>query len=174
MTKVQITESPGPPREYVIHIEKNITNPQISFTRTIDIAASPDKVFYFIARLGGEYGWYTFDWMLKIRQLFSKRPKSSIKKDDILAIGDNVSPFVVADIENDKYLILKFTNKLLEGLFAFYLEPVDTKTTRVYAITEFAFKNFTGRIYWTFVKPFDKILQYRMLSNIKRLAEKLD
>jgi hypothetical protein len=174
MPPSQITENLRAPDEFINHIENYISNTQISFTRTTDIVASPDKVFYFIARLGGEYGWYTFEWMPKMRQLLDKWSKSSKKNENILAVGDKISPFVVTEIVNDNNLILKLADKFLEGIFAFYLEPIDTKTTRVYAITEFNFKMSAGKFYWTFIKPFDKILQYRMLANIKKLAEKLD
>ena len=174
MPPVEINESAPLPPEFVTYIEKYINKSQIAFTRTVDVVASADKIFYFLLRLSGEYGWYTFEWMPKLRRFFSNFLPSLKKVSKELEVGNEVGPFAVEEIENNKYLILKFTDKMLKGVFTFYLEPVDDKITRVYAATRFNIKISAGRYYWIFVKPFDKLLQYRMLANIKRLAEKLD
>ena len=162
------------PDSFLNIINKYTFDPHVQLSRSIDIAAGLEHVFHYVERIGGESGWYTFNWLIDVRRFLSMKFKSHRSGFKVLSIGDRVDMFKVADIEMNKYLILAFENDMLDGVFCFYLEKSDVNITTLYAATHFSFKNTSGKIYWIFVRPFDKILQKRMLINIKKLAEKLN
>lgn len=163
------------PTNIINLIYRYVDDPKISITRKIEINADTESIFHFIERIGGDNGWYTFNWMIKLRRLFSSRRKSYIRENKILTVGEKVNPFEVVDIEKDSYLVLKFVSNMLDGVFGFYLDFVESANkTTLYAFTCFDIKNIRGKLYWILIKPFDTILQKRMLANIKTLAEKLN
>ncbi len=161
------------PVEFINLIYNHVDNPEITINRHIEISAPAESVFHLVERIGGDNGWYTFNWMLKLRGMMSGKFKPYQREYKILTVGDDVDFFKVADIEKDKYLLLKFNDNRLDGVFGFYLEKRGVQKTMLYACTYFGFKNSSGKLYWRFVNPFDKFLQKRMLSNIKRLSENM-
>lgn len=80
-------------------------------SRTITVQAPPEVVFQCIERLGGDHGWYAWNWLWQLRGFLDLlaggvglrrgRPSSTH-----LRVGDTVDSFRVESIEPNKYLRL--------------------------------------------------------------------
>ncbi|MFH1824117.1 MAG: DUF2867 domain-containing protein [Candidatus Firestonebacteria bacterium] len=121
--------------------------------------------------MGGKNGWYSYDQLLTLRGIFSGGYPRLRSDDKTLKVGDKVDFFEVVSVERNRSVVLKFVMGILEGETSFYLEPIDERHTRLFNITKLKYKNWFGKVYWTLIKPFDHLMQQKMLSHIKKLVE---
>jgi hypothetical protein len=140
----------------------------VTAIHSIEIAAPPEVIFPYIEQIGGENGWYSYDRLLSLRGI---RPVRSAGRR--LSVGDKVDFFTVAVVESNRQVQLKAGRTAgLDDLTAtFRLEPLDARGTCLSVTTTFTYLSILGEIYWAVVKPFDRLLQRRMLHTIKQLVE---
>jgi hypothetical protein len=144
------------------------TQSNVTASHSIEIAGRPEDIFAYVERIGGENGWYSYDRLLALRRI-----KPLQRGGKTLHVGDKADFFTVAVVEPNRELQLKAGRTAgLDDLTAtFRLEPIAPLRTRLSVITTFAYLNTLGKVYWAAIKPFDRLLQRKMLRTIKQLVE---
>lgn len=127
---------------------------------------SKDKLFASVCSLGGENGWFAFDFLWEIRGVIDKlsggvglnRGKRSSEN---LRIGDAVDFWKVADIRDGKRLLLAAQMKLPgKAWLEFDIQPERGVMVQT---AHFHPRGLLGRIYWYSMLPFHNII-FQMLG----------
>lgn len=140
------------------------------------IAATPQKVFRTLCRIGGENGWYAADALWQIRGVLDRLVggpglRRGRRHADEIQFGDALDFWRVTDIERDRHLKLRAEMKLpgVAGL-EFELQPHDG-ATRLAQIARFQPKGLAGILYWYGVMPLHGYVFRSMLEGIRQAAE---
>jgi len=134
----------------------------------------PEKAFQALLTLGGEKGWFRYNWMWRMRGLLDKLsggPGLSRGRRDSssLRLGDSLDFWKVADLEPNRRLLLISQMKLPgKGWFEFSVDKDRLKITAY-----FLPKGVWGRIYWYSLKPFHILIYSNLGKNIIKTARKL-
>jgi len=159
-----------------ITIDKAISNnslvslPDIEKIVSVKINAEAEKVFYFLERIGGENGWFSYDSSQLMKnfekgKLFLKENFSKINP------KGKIDLFHIADFEKNKKLRLIFESAFAIGENSFFILQDKSGRAELINVYRVKLKNFWGRLFWKIQKPFDRRIRNKMLTNIKKLAE---
>ena len=143
--------------------------------RSLSSTASPESIMDTVRSLGGDTGWFAFNWIWAIRGFMDKmlggvgvRRGRRHPKD--LRVGDTVDFFKVT-------LITKFRLQLLAEMKVpghAWLEWTVEETndgSRIRQQALFVPKGVIGRAYWYALLPFHILIFRRMLGNIVKITE---
>jgi hypothetical protein len=147
-----------------------ISIPDIEKIVSVKINAEADKIFYFLERIGGENGWFSYD----SRQLMENVEKGRLMlKENFnkLCPKGKIDLFHIADFEKNKKLRLKFESAFAIGENSFFILQDKDGRAELVNVFRIKLKNFWGRLFWKLQKPFDGRIRNKMLNNIKKLAE---
>jgi uncharacterized protein YbjT (DUF2867 family) len=122
-------------------------------SRTLTVEAPPEVVFKCIERIGGDHGWYAWNWLWRVRGFIDLlqggvglrrgRPSSAT-----LHVGDTVDSFRVESIEPNRRLRLK-SEMHLSGRAWLEFEVTGTGSSATIRQTAiFDPMGLTGQIYW--------------------------
>jgi Protein of unknown function (DUF2867) len=148
-----------------------VDQPDIIQNMSIVINAPACDVYYFLERMGGVNGSYSFD---SLNMLKNWNNPQNLKLSNInvpLGVGDKIDFFDVVEVERDQRINLEFSNALMKGDNSYYLLPMDDNMTNLINVVEFSFHYKVGHAYWFVVRPLDYLLRRTMLTNIKKLSE---
>ena len=131
----------------------------------------PDEVFASIKSIGGETGWFRYDWLWRLRgwmdQVLAGPGLSRGRRDpDDLRIGDSLDFWKVVDLKPEKRLLL--VNQMKVPGTA-WLEFVLEGRTLVQT-AHFYPKGLWGRLYWYLTKPLHKLIFPDIAKGIIRKA----
>ena len=131
----------------------------------------PSRVFASIQKIGGRHGWFSANWLWRLRGLIDKLiggPGLNRGRRDhtTLRIGDSLDFWKVADLRPDKRLLLSSQMKLPGKAWLEFL--VEEKDLILKA--HFLPHGIWGRLYWTLTKPFHLYLFPRMMRKIIQQA----
>lgn len=135
-----------------------------------DIAAS--KVFERFSAIGGENGWFGYDWLWEIRGFLDKVVGGAginrgRRSPNSLRVGDSVDFWKVIAIEKDERLLL-FAQMKVPGKA--YLEfKIDNNTLIQSAY--FLPKGILGRLYWWILIPIHGLVFVNMIQTILKEAK---
>ncbi|MBN2244941.1 MAG: SDR family oxidoreductase [Candidatus Aminicenantes bacterium] len=135
---------------------------------------SEDKVFHSILALGGKNGWLKYDWLWQLRGFLDKilgGPGLHRGRRDpaSLRIGDSLDFWKVADLEENKRLLLSNQMKVPgKAWLEFTLE-----NNQLIQTAYFLPKGLWGRIYWWSTKPFHSFIFPAMARAIIQRAERM-
>jgi hypothetical protein len=145
--------------------------------RTMHSTASAEDLFWAFSRVGGETGYYGFEWAWQIRGLLDilvggvglrrgRRHPTEIRP------GDAVDFWRVAEVIPGRRLELS-AEMIMPGdaWLVWDTEPTDTGTIllqRAY----FSPRGLTGRMYWYALLPFHGPIFQGMLTNVVDAAER--
>ena len=148
--------------------------------RELAVAASVDDVFATLACIGGETGWYGFDWLWRLRGALDhlaggpglRRGRCHPHR---VAFGDAIDFWRVTGAEPGRRLALRAEMRLPgEALLEFAIEPVSGRgdRSRLIQTARFAPRGLLGIAYWYTVLPLHGVVFGRMLEGIRRAAER--
>jgi uncharacterized protein YbjT (DUF2867 family) len=152
--------------------------------REIWVNASADKVFRSLCRLGGSHGYYSVNWLWRLRgSVDSFFGGSGLKRErrhpECLAIGDCVDFWRVTEMQPPHRLRFQAEMKLPgEAELEFTIRPDlpsggrSDAGTRLVQIARFRPRGLGGLIYWYAVVPLHWMAFRGMLAGIRRDAEK--
>jgi uncharacterized protein YbjT (DUF2867 family) len=145
--------------------------------RTIDVAAGTDDVFWAFSRVGGDVGYYGFDWAWRLRGLIDtlvggvglrrgRRHPTEIRP------GDAIDFWRVADVDAGSRLELSAEMKLPGDAWLVW-QVADGGNGRS-VLTQSAYfrpKGLSGRLYWYALLPFHGPIFAGMLRRMAATAE---
>lgn len=144
--------------------------------RSIDIEASPEKVYTVLKGLGGEYGWFGYDWLWYLRAyldtLFGgvgmRRRKPPLRD---LRVGDTIDFWRVQSLEKNKFIQLSAEMKLPgRGWLRFDLEALDNGGTKLLQTAFYEPKGLFGYLYWWAVYPLHLLVFPALSRSIAKQA----
>lgn len=147
-----------------------INFPDIEKVVKVKINAEAEKIYYFLERIGGENGWFSYDSSDLIKNIEKGRIYLKENFSKICPKG-KIDLFQIEDYEPNKKLLLKFESKLAEGENSFFIRQDSDGKQELVHVFRIKLKNFWGRLYWKLQKPFDGKIRSKMLANIKKMAE---
>jgi hypothetical protein len=130
-----------------------------------------DKIFASVQSIGGENGWFRYDWLWRLRGLADKilggKGMNRGRRDrHELRIGDSLDFWKVVDVRPDERLLL--VNQMKVPGIA-WLE-FNVEGTKLIQTTHFYPKGLWGRIYWYLAKPLHKLVFPDIAKGIIRNA----
>jgi uncharacterized protein YbjT (DUF2867 family) len=138
-----------------------------------DFGAVPaDAVFAVVESIGGDNGWFTYDWLWRLRGfidiVFAGPGLSRGRRDpDKLRIGDGLDFWKVVDLKPGKRLLL--VNQMKVPGKAWLEFSIEGSQLTVSA--HFYPKGLWGRLYWIFTKPLHKLIFPDIVKGIIRKAK---
>jgi hypothetical protein len=166
-----------------------VPKPLWESTRATTVWAPPADVWPWIVQMGfpgARGGWYTPHWLDRLQWGIEERSVDRIVPElQALAVGDTVPDsrdrsvfFTVAAVEPERALVLVSTRHLLRPMrsvrftWAFVLEPVDERRTRLFVRARAVF---APRWSWLLLGPFISLGDYAnataMLHGIRARSE---
>jgi uncharacterized protein YbjT (DUF2867 family) len=118
-----------------------------------------EKIFASVESIGGENGWFRYDWLWRLRglldQIFAGPGLSRGRRDPHeLRVGDSLDFWKVVDLQPNKRLLL--VNQMKVPGTA-WLEFVTEGTTLIQTALYYP-KGLWGRVYWYLTKPLHKLV----------------
>ncbi len=136
---------------------------------------SPHRMFRSIMALGGENGWFTYHFLWEIRgyldKLIGGYGISRGRRDaDHLRIGDSLDFWKVADIKEDKRLLLLAQMKLPgKAWLEFHIDG-----TYLVQTAYFLPYGLWGYVYWYLLKPSHFLIFHDMAKNLIKRAREME
>jgi uncharacterized protein YbjT (DUF2867 family) len=146
--------------------------------RSVTVGADCETVFAAVCRVGGKQGWYSADWLWRIRGAMDRLLGGpglgrGRRHADRLEYGDALDFWRVTDVVPGRRLELRAEMKLPgEATLAFDVAP-SGGAARLTQTALFSPRGLAGLAYWFAVKPFHGFVFQRMLDGIKNEAETL-
>jgi len=134
----------------------------------------PEKVFASVLSIGGQQGWFKYNWLWSITGSIDKLiggPGKHRSRRDLydLRIGDSLDFWKVVDLIRGKRLLLVGQGKLPgKAWLEFSIEG-----TALVLTASFLPKGLWGRVYWSFTKPFHRIVFSDITKGIVQRAKSL-
>jgi hypothetical protein len=153
---------------------KLIKTPDAESLLSIEINSSARDVYYYLERMGGDNGWYSYDSIFRLQNAIGKGKPRLRSLDVHVYNGSKIDFFKVEDYKKDEMLLLSFKAVSIIGENSFYLKVMDNGKTMFTNEMRLKFTSSVGRSYWKLISPFDRILRKKMLSNIKKFTENSD
>jgi len=135
---------------------------------------SSEKAFQALLTIGGEKGWFRYNWMWRMRGFWDKisgGPGLTRGRRDpaSLRLGDSLDFWKVADLEPNRRLLLISQMKLPgKGWLEFSVARDKLEIT-----AHFLPKGLWGRIYWYMLKPFHTLIYTDLGTSILKTARTL-
>jgi len=140
---------------------------------SFDFGALPaEAVFSVVESIGGDNGWFTYDWLWRMRGfidiLFAGPGLSRGRRDpNKLRIGDSLDFWKVVDLKPDKRLLLVNQMKVPgKAWLEFSIEG-----SRLIVAAHYYPKGLWGRLYWYLTKPLHMLIFPDMTRGIIKKAK---
>jgi len=144
-------------------------------SRTIRVAVTPAQAFAPIRRIGGDTGWYAWNWMWRLRGFLdllvggvgTRRGRPS---PDALHVGDTLDFWRVEAIEPDRRLRLSAEMKMPGRAWLEFEVSEDARGVIIRQTAIFDPLGLVGRLYWYALYPMHELVFGGMLRAIARKA----
>jgi uncharacterized protein YbjT (DUF2867 family) len=140
--------------------------------------AGPDDLFWAVTRIGGDVGYYSADWLWRIRGVIDKLVggvglRRGRRHPNRLRVGDALDFFQVVEMDPARRrLTLEVEMKVPgTGWLGWTIDPL-TDGSYLVQSARFTPKGLFGRLYWLSMLPFHGFMFGRMAKNIARTAER--
>ena len=144
--------------------------------RTLATSASTDDAYWAFSRVGGDVGYYGFDWAWHVRGFLDtlvggvglrrgRRHPTEIRP------GDAIDFWRVADVEPGHRLELSAEMKLPGDAWLVWSADTKDGTTVISQDAFFQPRGLLGRLYWYVLLPFHGPIFQNMLQNVAKTAE---
>lgn len=147
--------------------------------RVVVTPAPVDDLFWAVSRLGGDVGYYTFNWAWAVRGLLDKLVggvglRRGRRHPTDLREGDALDFWRVAAIEPGRRLVLRAEMRLPgEAFLAWTIDDLGHER-RITQTATFYPRGLWGRLYWSVLVPFHTPIFGRMLRRIAAVAADRD
>jgi uncharacterized protein YbjT (DUF2867 family) len=135
---------------------------------------APTNVFRAVKSIGGTKGWYTFDFLWRIRGFMDKLAggygtSMGKRSESDLRVGDMLDVWKVADLRDNKRLLLEAQMKVFGKAWLEFRIDGNTLTQTAYHLPQ----GILGRLYWYCMLPFHFFIFRDMIRNIVREAREM-
>jgi hypothetical protein len=136
---------------------------------------APYKIFRAVKSIGGRRGWFTFDFLWRIRGFMDKLAGgygTAMGKRAMsdLRVGDMLDVWRVVDLKEDKRLLLEAKMKVLGKAWLEFKIEGNTLTLIAYHCP----RGILGRLYWFSMLPFHFVIFRDMIRNIIKRAHEME
>lgn len=144
--------------------------------REIEIGAPRERVFQTVCRVGGTNGWYSSDWLWRIRGMLDRLvggPGLSRGRRDSeqVCCGDAIDFWRVVGVRQNELLKLRAEMKLPGDAFLqFEVTPLNHKRSKLIQTARFRPRGLAGLAYWYAVWPLHNWVFSGMLKGLMRAA----
>ncbi len=133
------------------------------------------RIYASICAIGGEEGWFTHNWMWRLRGWVDKvlmgvghgrgrRSQSNLKVDDV------IDWWRIEDLQPDIRLLLRAEMKLPgKAWLEFDIEPAGDRN-RLSIVAHYYTESLAGRIYWYIFVPFHHVIFSDLIRQIEKRA----
>jgi uncharacterized protein YbjT (DUF2867 family) len=141
---------------------------------TVQIQASPEKVWGALKKIGGKTGWYFGNGLWKIRGWMDRLMggigfRAGRRHPSELRPGDALDFWRVLEADADERLLLLAEMKVPgKALLEFKIKPLSNEVTELQQVARFLPRGLGGILYWYAFDPFHRLLYPRMLEAIAR------
>lgn len=141
------------------------------------IDADHDTCYATVVRLGGETGWYAYDWAWRLRGILDRLiggigMRRGRRHPDELHAGDAVDFWRVEAVEPGRLLQLRAEMKLPgRAWLRFDLVPLGPDRTELHQTAFFEPRGLAGVLYWAAVAPLHSVIFPAMAGEIARRSE---
>lgn len=144
-------------------------------SRSIRVAAPPEKAFEPIRRIGGATGWYYANWLWKLRGAMDRAVggvglRRGRRDPENLRVGDLVDCWRVEALEPHRLLRLAAEMKLPGRAWLEFSVSGDSGASTIRQTASFDPHGLLGRAYWYAVYPLHQIVFDGMLRRIAAAA----
>ncbi len=142
--------------------------------------ADPDNAFRAVVRIGGEEGWYTFDWLWQIRGILDRLVggvgmRRGRRDPNTLQAGDAIDFWRVESVQVGDHLQLRAEMKVPgRAWLRFDVHDAGSGESEVRQTAFFEPKGLFGFLYWWTMYPFHLFIFPSMLAAIGKKAEALE
>jgi hypothetical protein len=151
--------------------------PRLVDSRSASVDAPPAVVFRAIERIGGDTGWYGWNWLWRLRGFLDllaggvgmRRGRSHPTS---LRIGDTVDSWRVEAFEPNKRLRLVAEMKLPGRAWLDFEVRADGSSTTIRQTASFDPVGLLGRVYWYMLFPLHELVFRGMLRGMARAAQR--
>ncbi len=145
-------------------------------TKVVESDAPPEEVFGAFARIGGEYGYYTFNWAWALRGILDSLVggvglRRGRRHPEELQIGEALDFWRVADVKPGRLLQLYAEMRLPGEAWLQWEAMSNGAGTRLEQKAVFVPRGLLGRAYWYALAPFHHAIFGRMARRIAAAAE---
>ncbi|MGM0519328.1 MAG: SDR family oxidoreductase [Campylobacterota bacterium] len=154
---------------------KEISNAVFVDRKYIDISnIEKEKVFKSFVSIGGEHGWFDYDFLWEIRGIIDKLIggvglKRGRRSQDELRVGDSLDFWKVVDIKKDERLLLFAQMKVPGSAWLEFKIKDNTLIQSAY----FYPRGLLGRVYWYTLMPIHYFVFKNMIESIIKKAKQL-
>lgn len=139
-------------------------------------SASPEDVYWAFARIGGNVGYYTFDWAWKLRGMLDKAVggvglRRGRRHPEELRNGEALDFWRVSALEPGRRLQLSAEMKLPGNAWLEFEARPDGGGTELRQTAYFLPRGLMGRLYWLGLVPFHVMIFKKMAQRIAITAE---
>jgi len=143
--------------------------------QTISTEAAPEDVFWAVSRIGGQVGYYTFNWAWAVRGWFDTilggiGLRRGRRHPEILHEGESVDFWRVSVVDPPRRLLLRAEMKLPGEAFLEWVINQDGVETTLIQTAYFAPRGLFGRMYWYTLVPFHAAIFGPMARKITAAA----
>jgi uncharacterized protein YbjT (DUF2867 family) len=145
----------------------------------LPIKAPVWAVFRAVCKVGGEHGWYSADWLWRIRGWMDRLVggpglRRGRRDPESVRYGDALDFWRVVEVEKNRSLVLRAEMRL-PGVaeLEFRVEAVGENGCRLRQIAKFLPRGLFGILYWYCVAPFHDVVFRGMLKGIQLEALRL-
>tara|TARA_B100001540_G_scaffold309702_1_gene326334 strand:- start:170 stop:1624 length:1455 start_codon:yes stop_codon:yes gene_type:complete len=144
--------------------------------RSMKSSVSPEKLMATIKSVGGENGWFAFNWIWAIRGFADKiiggvGLRRGRRHPTDLRIGDTVDFFKVTTLTTNHLQLLAEMKVPGHAWLEWRVEETPEKGSEVTQQALFVPRGVLGRAYWYVLLPFHIVIFRRMLRNIVLLSK---
>ena len=145
-------------------------------TRTVNAEASPDHVFWAFSRIGGEVGYYGFQWAWQLRGLLDSFVggvglRRGRRDPEDLRPGEALDFWRVRAVEPGHRLLLEAEMKLPGDAWLEWAAEPDGSGTKLTQTATFVPRGLFGRLYWYVLIPFHNPIFGNMARRIAAAAK---
>jgi uncharacterized protein YbjT (DUF2867 family) len=135
----------------------------------------PYRIFHAVKSIGGSEGWFTFDFLWRLRGLLDKLAGGygtamGKRASSDLRVGDLIDVWKVVALEEEKRLLLKAQMKVFGKAWLEFKIDDDTLIQTAY----YRPHGLPGRLYWHFMVPFHFVIFRDMIRSIVRHARRME
>ncbi|NNC93423.1 MAG: SDR family oxidoreductase [Acidimicrobiia bacterium] len=139
--------------------------------------ASPEDVYWAFARIGGDAGYYTFNWAWKLRGMLDKAVggvglRRGRRHPEELRNGEALDFWRVSAVESGRRVQLAAEMKLPGRAWLEFEALPQPNGTELRQTAYFLPRGLLGRLYWFVLVPFHLLIFHRMAQRIASAAER--
>jgi hypothetical protein len=145
-------------------------------SRALAVDACPDEAFAPIRRIGGETGWYAYDWLWRLRGFLDLLVggvglRRGRPLPDELRVGDALDFWRVEEYDDGRLLRLRAEMKLPgRAWLEFEVQPREEGGSVIRQTALYDPVGLLGLAYWYLVAPLHHLVFNRMLTRIAEAA----